>query len=159
MACASDITMNTHGRLAFSIPEYRRRYDAVMAGMAARGLDVLLVRTPENICYLTGYQTPGYYAYHCLVLAREQDPVLVVRRLEEMNAWEFSWLRHTATVEDDDVPHDITIRVLRDRGLADRRIGIEESSFFSPVAEYKAYLAALRTPPCSTAPASSRNRG
>ena len=143
MKGAKDIVMNAHERLAFSLDEYRRRYDQVLAGMESKGLDVLLVRTPENICYLTGYETPGYYAYHCLVVARDQDPFLIVRKLERMNIQEFSWLEHAVTVEDDDLPHDVTVKALRDRGLADWRIGIEEVAFFTPVAEYKAYVTQL----------------
>jgi Xaa-Pro dipeptidase len=47
--------MREHERLGFSLAEYRRRHDAVQAGMRRLGLDALLVRSPENICYLTGY--------------------------------------------------------------------------------------------------------
>jgi Xaa-Pro dipeptidase len=136
--------MNIHDRLAFTEGEYRRRWSLVQAGMAEKGIDVLLVRTPENICYLTGYETPGYYAYHCLIVPMDQEPVLVVRRLEAMNAAEFSWLVDTSPVEDHEVPWDVTIREVRDRGLGDKCIGVEEASFFSTVAEYKGVIAALK---------------
>ncbi|MGH6953167.1 MAG: M24 family metallopeptidase, partial [Alphaproteobacteria bacterium] len=143
MRTAAEIKMNQHDRLAFSLGEYRRRYDLVAKGMERAGIDVLLIRTPENICYLTGYETPGYYAYHCLVVAADQDPVLVVRKLEQMNVWEFAWLDQSVTVEDDEVPWEVTIRTLKARGLADKTIGVEETAFFSPIAEYKALLQAL----------------
>jgi Xaa-Pro aminopeptidase len=41
--------------LAFDLTEYSTRHTAVRAAMATRGLDVLVVTSPANICYLTGY--------------------------------------------------------------------------------------------------------
>ena len=76
------LTMNLHRRLPFSREEYERRYDTVLENMERAGVDALLVRSPENITYLSGYETPGYYGYHCLIIARGQQPVLVGRRLE-----------------------------------------------------------------------------
>ena len=143
MWTASDLRMNQHDRLAFSLGEYRRRYDAVLAGMQTRDIDVLLVRSPENITYLTGYETPGYYGYHCLILPSDQDPVLVVRLVELTNAWEFSWLDETQPVLDHEVPYELTLAVLRRRGLADKRLGVEKTGWFTPIAEYEAVTAAL----------------
>ena len=143
MWTANDLKMNQHDRLAFSLGEYRRRYDKVLDGMRERDIEVLLVRTPENICYVTGYETPGYYAYHCLIIALDQDPVLVVRRSEENNAFEYAWLAETQPVLDHEVPYDVMIATLKRRGLADRRLGIEEAAWFTPIEEYKAVMAAL----------------
>ena len=84
MITSKDIKMVQHERLAFTLGEYRRRYDAVVRAMDAKDIDVLLVRTPENIAYLTGYVTPGYYGYHCLILSRDQAPTLVVRFLVDV---------------------------------------------------------------------------
>ncbi len=78
------IEMNGHGRLGFSLDEYRRRYEVVLAGMAALGVDVLLVRGLENITYLTGYETPGYYKYLCLIVAPGAD----LRRRRAAYRWE-----------------------------------------------------------------------
>lgn len=137
MITSKDIKMNQHDRLAFSLGEYRRRIDAALKGMAARGVDVLLVRTPENIAYLTGYVTPGYYGYHCLILALDQAPTLVLRYLEQTNVFEYSWLTDSAPVTDDRIPYEVTIDTLRTRGLAGKRIGVEKTSFFSTIEEYE----------------------
>ena len=92
------LTMNSHPRLAFKLDEYQRRYDLVLANMKRAKVDALLVRSPENITYLTGYETPGYYGYHCLIVAQGEQPTLVGRRLELTNVPEFSWLAHTVAV-------------------------------------------------------------
>ena len=34
--------------------------------MATAGIDALVLHGPENIYYLSGYQTPGYYFYLAL---------------------------------------------------------------------------------------------
>ena len=73
--------MNLHPGLSFSQDEYLRRYRLVMDGIRKAGVDALLVRGPENITYLTGYETPGYYGYHCLILVPGESPVLVGRQV------------------------------------------------------------------------------
>ena len=133
------LEMHLHSRLPFEPEEYARRYDAVQDGMERAGVDALLVKSPENITYLSGYETPGYYGYHCLVLARGEQPVLVGRKLEiETNAPEFSWLAHLAPAEDHDVPVEITARTLERLGLGRRRIGVEKKGWFFTVEEYEA---------------------
>ena len=49
--------------LFFSSDEYKSRLRAVRMEMERRGLDALVITTPENILYLTGYTNPGYNMY------------------------------------------------------------------------------------------------
>ncbi len=51
----------------------------------AAGIDVMIVTGPENIFYLTGQQTPGYYTFQALVLPVDGEPAFVVRQLEYFN--------------------------------------------------------------------------
>lgn len=134
--------MKGHDRLGFSLAEYRRRYDAVRQGMKRLGVDALLVRGPENICYLTGYETPGYYKYHGLLLSQE-EPVLILRRFEEPNVWEFSWLARTVPIEDHEPPVQVTVQAIERMGLADKRIGVEKAGWFFSVEEYETLRSAL----------------
>ena len=131
------LAMNEHGRLSFSTAEYRRRYDAVNEGMRKAGADALLVRGPENICYLTGYETPGYYGYHCLVMPHGGQPVLVLRNFESLNVHEYTWLPDMEIIWDYDLPIDVTARVVQRLGLANKRIGVEKAGWFFSVAEYE----------------------
>ena len=138
------LRMNMHNRMAFSREEYERRYRLVIDGMRAAKVDALLVRSPENITYLTGYETPGYYGYHCLILVSGHQPVLVGRRLEVgTNVPEFSWLTKIAYVEDYDIPVEITIKTVSKLGLARKRLGIEPDGWFFTVNEHKALTEAL----------------
>src|ERR1051326_1949389 len=94
------VTMREHGRLPFTLGEYRRRYGLILDQMKAQGIDVLLVRSPENLTYISGFETPGYYKYHCLVVAAGMEPVFVLRRFEELNVPEYSWLTKHVPVDD-----------------------------------------------------------
>lgn len=46
--------------LPFSVAEYDARADALRRAMRAAGVDLLLVTTPANLCYLTGYVASWY---------------------------------------------------------------------------------------------------
>lgn len=56
-------TVKPGGEAAFSRDEFAARQVAARQALAARGLDLLVVTGPENIFYLTGQQTPGYYTF------------------------------------------------------------------------------------------------
>ena len=148
------VQMREHERLGFTLEEYKRRYEHVLANMKDAGVDVLAIRSPENICYLTGHETPGYYGYHCLLVSAHEEPVLIVRRIEEINAPEFSWLTRTVPVEDYQHPFEFVIEELRRIGADDKRIGVEKGmgherrchekrGFMFTVAEYEALTTAL----------------
>jgi Xaa-Pro dipeptidase len=79
-------------RVAFTDGEFHRRLTATQDAMRARGIDVLLVHTPENICYLTGYETSGYFEYQTLAVPAEGVPELLIRNVERLNVDEYSWL-------------------------------------------------------------------
>ena len=113
--------------LVFSQREYRRRLDAVQAGMSARGLDALLLFSPEHIFYLTGYQTFGYFTYLAAVVPAKGEPILILRYLESFLAKLYAWVRDVETWDDHEDPVEVTVRILHERELAGRRrIGTED---------------------------------
>lgn len=124
-------------RLAFTVEEYAARLERLQALLADRDLAGMLVNTPENITYLTGFQTPGYYTYEGLVVPRDGDPVLVVRKLEQTNVDFFSWISETAPYDDHEDPVAITAQVLSDLGLTGGTIGAELDSWFITVRQYE----------------------
>ena len=67
-------------------PPSEGRVDARVAdarkALGEAGIDVIVVTGPENIFYLTGQQTPGYYTFQALVLPVDGEPLFVVRQLE-----------------------------------------------------------------------------
>jgi Xaa-Pro aminopeptidase len=81
------------GQLPFSREEYAGRLDRVRRRMQAAGVEVLLTTVPENIVYLTGYSTLGYFTYQILILSLEQDPILLARAINVDKARVDSCLR------------------------------------------------------------------
>ena len=76
----------------FSLEEYQQRLDTLRRRMEGLGVDAVLVNTPENLYYLSGYQTPGYYWWQTLVVPIDQEPVSVTRRVEDSNMRELGWV-------------------------------------------------------------------
>ena len=110
--------------------------------MAESGLDALLIRGPENITYFSGYETPGYYKYHCVVVPKDGEPVFLVRDFEWVNTPEFAWSTRFAKVFDWDHPPSVTTNVLRQLGLTSgKRIGVEKQCFFYTVDEHETLTA------------------
>lgn len=104
MVIATIPDLEAKKRLAFDREEYRGRLADVRAEMARRGLETLLVHTPENVFYPSGHRTPGYYVYQCLVVPSAQEPFILVRRGEVSNVQVYAWL-------DDVVPFSETVLV------------------------------------------------
>jgi Xaa-Pro dipeptidase len=116
--------------LAFPRDEYDRRVAQVRATMAGREIEVLLVFTPENINYLTGYDTIGYSSYLCLALPIDADPVLVIREMERGVAMSTTWLSDFATTGDTDDAVERTVNALSTRKLLSRRVALEATAPF-----------------------------
>ena len=137
--------MTIQSNLAFSREEYRGRLRRVQKTLAEQRLHGLLLNTPENICYVSGHDTPGYYYMQVLVVPDEGDPALVLRRLEQRGTEANSWLDPERVVpyDDTDNPMDAVIRVLREMRLDRGRLGVEKSGWFLPVEKYEQLVQAL----------------
>lgn len=136
----------------FTTAEYRDRYDQTQQLIADHNLDALLVTTPENIFYLTGFDTTGYYAYQAFIVPAEGDPELVVRQMEGPNVIR-SWIpsRHEygdlfasdAAVETT-AGIQATVESLIEMDLSTGRIGIEQDSWFLTVRQLELLRDAMR---------------
>ena len=116
--------------LPFSEEEFQRRLNGVRVAMAARGLDAFVSFTPENIYYLTGHDTPGYYFYQACVVTHEHRPVNVLRRIETTNTLGRSWSRLAVGYEDRQDPVETTLALLRELSISGRPVGAEAESWF-----------------------------
>ena len=123
-------------KLIFSVEEYQQRLLNLRNEMERRGIEVLISYAPENIHYMTGYHTPGYYAYQCLVVPNDEDPFLIIRLLEEYNIDEYSWLQGRVTYEDNENPVEVTAEALKAKGLDKKIIGVEQDAWFFTINEF-----------------------
>ena len=123
--------------LAFSVAEYKQRLAACRRHMAKKNLDVLVVTTPENIFYLSGYQTPGYYTSQCLIVPMTGEPVHISRGIEETNVWMLSWIERSESYMDHTDPMELFAEILKKDGFAKGRIGIEKIGWFFSIANFE----------------------
>jgi Xaa-Pro aminopeptidase len=54
------IRLHPPERMSFALEEYRNRQRRVREALDARGIDLLYVMSPANLCYLTGYEAIWY---------------------------------------------------------------------------------------------------
>jgi Xaa-Pro dipeptidase len=139
--------MTSHGAVvpsgaeaAFPEIELKGRMSAAQVALAAKNIDVMIVTGPENIFYLTGQQTPGYYTYQALLVPTEGDPVFIVRELELNNLVANSYLENIHPYLDNADPVSVTVDLIRELGWSGKRLAIDDRGWFLPVSVYKALL-------------------
>lgn len=116
--------------LAFSAGEFERRLLALRQMMTERELAAFVSFTPENLYYLTGHNSPGYYFYQACVVTHDSPPVNVLRRIEATNTLGHSRYKRAVIYEDRDDPVKLTLELLAELGVASKRVGIEAGSWF-----------------------------
>jgi len=137
------IQVNEPNELPFSRDEYASRLDKVRRRMEARGVDVLLPTVPENMIYLTGYSTLGYFTYQLLAVSLDHDPMLLTRAINVEKAEVDSTLRHIVGYRDTEDPDEATYRMLEAYGLLGKRISHQDDAWFFSVSRYKKLLRRL----------------
>ena len=64
----------------FTREEYLSRLDKTKVRMQQTGMDCLLIASPENMNYLSGYAGWSFYTPQLLIVPiQEEEPVLIVR--------------------------------------------------------------------------------
>jgi Xaa-Pro dipeptidase len=122
---------------AFPKAEYDQRIACARKLLAAAGIDVMVVTGPENIFYLTGQQTPGYYTFQALVLPVEGEPAFVVRQLEYFNFTANTFIANAEIYQDGDQPVNFLVNVIKARGWSSKRLAIDKRGWFLPIATYE----------------------
>ncbi len=128
---------------AFSTAEFQARLARVRDEMQKRRIGVLLVSAPENIYYLTGYQTSGYFAYQALIIGEAGTPLLLIRHLERGNVAEYSWLSEIVTWKEGEDVVAMTLDLLRAAGAEHKSVALEKGSWFLTFAVADALIAGL----------------
>jgi Xaa-Pro dipeptidase len=124
--------MRQRDDMTFPFEEYERRISELRVRIAQRLLDAVVITDPENIMYLTDYQTTGYSFFQALVVPLEQEPFMITRMMEESNIHARTWVERTRPYPDTGDAIQMLVDALREFGLADKRIGYERNSYFFP---------------------------
>jgi len=118
--------------MTFPPEEYARRLRALRERMQQRRLDTVVISDPENLMYLTDYQTTGYSFYQALVVPLEKEPFMITRQMEESNVLERTWVRKTRPYSDTGDAIQMLHSSLKEFDLAGGAVGYERNSYFFP---------------------------
>ncbi|MCA1796804.1 MAG: ectoine hydrolase [Geobacteraceae bacterium] len=124
--------MRERDDMTFPFEEYQRRLDDLRRRIAERYLDAVVISDPENIMYLTDYQTTGYSFFQALVVPLECEPFMITRKLEESNVYARTWVECSRPYSDTGDAIQMLVDALRAFGLDKKRIGYERNSYFFP---------------------------
>ena len=124
--------------LAFSIEEYAARLAKVRAAMATAGIEVLVVTDPSNMGWLTGYDGWSFYVHQAVIVPPEGEPLWFGRPQDVNGARLTSYLDPASMfsypdhyVQNPTVhPYQVLARVLVDKGLASKRLGVEMDNYY-----------------------------
>ena len=127
----------------FTSEEYESRIRKTREFMVQNQIDVLVIHSPENIYYLSGYQTPGYYWYQALILPLSSDPIFIAPPHEAALVPEFSWIEDSRIYPDTSDWSKVTAEILKEIGCNSNSIGLETKSRFLSVDFYENLKAIL----------------
>lgn len=135
--------MKQRDDMTFPFEEYVRRIEGLRERMKDRLLDAVIISDPENLMYLTDYQTTGYSFFQALVVPLEGDCFMVTRKMEESNVYARTWVEKTRPYADNGDAIQGLIEALRSFGLAKCSIGYERNSYFLPAYQQDRILTGL----------------
>nr|WP_305909023.1 ectoine hydrolase [Methylomarinum sp. Ch1-1]MDP4521898.1 ectoine hydrolase [Methylomarinum sp. Ch1-1]MDP4521925.1 ectoine hydrolase [Methylomarinum sp. Ch1-1] len=124
--------MRQRDDMTFPFEEYQRRLDELRRRIEQRHLDAVVISDPENIMYLTDYQTTGYSFFQALVIPLTDEPFMITRAMEESNIIARTWVERTRPYPDTGDAIQMLVDALKEFGLANKRIGYERNSYFFP---------------------------
>src|SRR3954465_11201567 len=122
--------------LPFTDAEFSARLAKVRVTMAERGLDTLVVTSPENIYYLSAFHTAAYDLRQALIVPIDAEPTLlnIIHESEYLVPFR-SWISKRAIYSARLPIIDALAAILREQG--GKRIGIEKSSFFLTIRDFE----------------------
>jgi Xaa-Pro aminopeptidase len=123
--------------LPFGRELFVERQDALRARLSEAGIDAAIYVSPEEMYYLTGYNTPGYYyGFQAVVIPVDRAAFIVCRLVEESNAIARSIIEKCHVFRDTDDPARVAAQALEREGLGSARIGLDAAQVSISPAHY-----------------------
>jgi len=124
----------------FSKEEFESRWKKVRYSMKAESIDLLMVISPTNINYLIGTPAKGYQEFEVLFFPIDSEPLIIFTRRSEVEMMRdhsladevFGW----GGREPED-PIEILHKLMLEKKLLNRRIGLEIPPYYLHPLEYK----------------------
>ncbi len=126
-------------RMLFERGEYLDRLARVKNRMSDAGIDVLLVASPANQFYLTGYDGWSFYTPQMVVVTLDQEePIWFGRMMDAVGAEFTVFMSHDRIIPYDDTyvasaekhPMEALAGLIAEHGWARARIGVEMDDYY-----------------------------
>jgi len=124
------------GLLSAPIDVYLQRIADVQSDLRARGLAGVLIFDPENLFWLTGYQTIGYFTFHATFVGADAPPVIIARVVNRDLALAHPTIGGFESIVDTADPIEVLAGYLN-RVVGDASIGVETASRNLSVADFR----------------------
>ena len=115
-------------KLPFETTEFDQRRAKVRDIMTAEGYDALVLSAPENLYYLSGYETTGFHSFfQVMVLTGDGSPVVYTRHLEAINTQGTAYDTVGIGYQDHEDPATGLVELLAELKVEAGRIGFEKT--------------------------------
>jgi Xaa-Pro dipeptidase len=126
----------------FARDEYASRVDRLKARMREAAVDLALFDEIEAMTWLSGFGNTEN-RWRCVGIALEGESFFLIRALDATPCRQRTWIADVPTFRDWEDPFALLADVLRQRGLAAARIGLDFGSYGMPLARFARLQAAL----------------
>ena len=123
--------------LAFPVEDYAQRLNDYQNQLQKNNLTSALLFDPENIYWLVGYQTIGYFTFQALFIPEKGLPILITRVVNQNLALALPTIGSVIAVYDTDDHIHILREFLASQIRAGEKIGLETCSGYLKVSEYR----------------------
>ncbi len=137
----------------FTREEYVSRMKKTQKVMAEKGIDMLLVTDPANMCYLSGHNAWSFYVHQgVLVTLDDEMPYFIGRYMDAFSGVvKTTWLdeAHVRAYSDTYVqnplnhPMERFAEIIKELGGEDKTIGVEMDNYWFTAAAYQSLVANL----------------
>jgi ectoine hydrolase len=133
----------------FPTREYEWRVEETRREMERRGIDWLVVSDPSNMAWLSGYDGWSFYVHQAVLLGPDGAPLWWGRAMDARGALRTVWMEDDAVHGYDDTyvqnpdkhPFETLADLIRSRGGAAARIGVELDNYYYSAAAHRAFAA------------------
>lgn len=122
--------------LAFPEIEYEQRLHAVQKELSQQNLAAGILFDPENIYWLTGFQTIGYFTFQCLLVLKDSKPILLSRQVNSFLAAVTPTLSQFVGIEDHKSPIRVLIDLINHHYDPSDVLGLETKAWYLTVHDY-----------------------
>ncbi|MCG8482704.1 MAG: M24 family metallopeptidase [Clostridia bacterium] len=139
--------------MPFERDEYLVRMKKVQQSMSKKGIDVLLITDPANMCYLSGHNAWSFYVHQMLVVTLDDEmPIFIGRYMDAFSGVvKTTWLDegHVRAYSDDYVqstikhPMDYVCDVIKELGAQNKTIAVEKDNYYFTASAYESLLKGL----------------